>query len=96
MMKKVVLGLMLALSAGSLAAAVSDDHAKLKAELAQVGLKVNSVADSVIPGLQQVLTNKGLFFSANQGQFSIEDRDQSTPHIKKVRVVSTVEYYLAD
>lgn len=33
---------------------------------------------------------------ANQGQFSIEDRDQSTPHIKKVRVVSTVEYYLAD
>lgn len=33
---------------------------------------------------------------ASQGQFSIEDRDQSTPHIKKVRVVSTVEYYLAD
>lgn len=33
---------------------------------------------------------------ANQGQFSIEDRDQSTPHIKKIRVVSTVEFYLAD
>lgn len=33
---------------------------------------------------------------ANQGQFSIEDRDASTPHIKKVRVVSTVEYYLQD
>lgn len=33
---------------------------------------------------------------AQQGIFSIEDRDANTPHIKKVRVVSTVEYYLAD
>ena len=33
---------------------------------------------------------------AAQGQFSIEDRDQNNPHIKKVRVVSTVEYYLSD
>jgi hypothetical protein len=30
------------------------------------------------------------------GQFSILDRDQNNPHIKKVRVVSTVEYYLLD
>ncbi len=33
---------------------------------------------------------------AVQGQFSINDRDSNTPHIKKVRVVSTLEYYLAD
>jgi hypothetical protein len=33
---------------------------------------------------------------ASQGQFSITDRDQNNPHIKKVRVVSTVVYYLAD
>lgn len=33
---------------------------------------------------------------ANQGQFTIEDRDTNTPYLKKVRVVSTVEYYLAD
>jgi hypothetical protein len=33
---------------------------------------------------------------ASQGQFSISDRDASTPYIKKVRVVSTVDYYLAD
>lgn len=33
---------------------------------------------------------------ANQGTFSIEDRDSSTAHIKKVRVVSTIEYYLSD
>lgn len=33
---------------------------------------------------------------ASQGQFSISPRDNNTPHIKKVRVVSTVEYYLSD
>jgi hypothetical protein len=33
---------------------------------------------------------------ANQGQFSVTPRDAFTPHIKKVRVVSTVEYYLDD
>lgn len=33
---------------------------------------------------------------AQQGQFTIEDRDSSTPTIKKVRVVSTLEYILVD
>lgn len=38
----------------------------------------------------------GKIRSANQGQFSIADRDTSTPHMKKVRVVSTLEFYLTD
>lgn len=38
----------------------------------------------------------GKIKSARQGQFSISDRDSTTPHIKKVRVVSTLEYYLSD
>lgn len=33
---------------------------------------------------------------ASQGQFSINNRDKNNPHIKRVRVVSTVEYYLSD
>ena len=33
---------------------------------------------------------------ASQGQFSIDDRDSNTPYIKKVRIGSTVEYYLVD
>lgn len=33
---------------------------------------------------------------ASQGQFSISPRDKNNPHIKKLRVVSTVEYYLSD
>ncbi|NEX11082.1 MAG: hypothetical protein C1942_00015 [Prosthecochloris sp.] len=38
----------------------------------------------------------GKIKKASQGQFSIADRDSNTPYIKKVRVVSTVEYYLVD
>lgn len=34
--------------------------------------------------------------SADQGQFSIEDRDQNTPWIKKVRVVTTITFSLKD
>ena len=33
---------------------------------------------------------------ADQGQFSIDDSDQNTPYIKKVRVVTTVTYSLKD
>ncbi len=38
----------------------------------------------------------GKIRKATQGQFSITARDKNNPHIKKVRVVSTVEYYLSD
>lgn len=38
----------------------------------------------------------GKIKTASQGQFSIEDRDQYTPYIKNVRVVSTIQYYLKD
>lgn len=33
---------------------------------------------------------------ANQGQFSISDRDANTPYIKTVRVVTSVDYLLKD
>lgn len=38
----------------------------------------------------------GKIKDARQGLFSIQDRDQHNPHLKKVRVVTTVEYYLSD
>lgn len=38
----------------------------------------------------------GKIKTARQGQFSIKNRDKNNPHIKKVRVVSTIEYYLSD
>lgn len=38
----------------------------------------------------------GKIKKASQGQFSINDRDSNTPYIKKVRIVSTLTYYLND
>lgn len=36
----------------------------------------------------------GKIKTANQGTFTIENRDSSTPYIKKVRVVTSITYYL--
>ena len=38
----------------------------------------------------------GKIVTADQGQFSIENRDDNTPYIKKLRVVTTVTYSLDD
>ncbi len=38
----------------------------------------------------------GKIKNASQGQFTISDRDENTPYIKNVRVVTTVNYYLKD
>lgn len=38
----------------------------------------------------------GKIKSASQGQFTIENRDQYTPYIKRIRVVNYVEYFLND
>ncbi len=56
------------------------------AEARQVAQKFAEDSDSV----------QGKIRRASQGQFSISDRDKNNPHIKKVRVVSTTEYYLSD
>lgn len=55
--------------------------------------KAREVADKFASDSHSQL---GKIKSANQGQFTITDRDKSTPYIKTVRVVSTVEYYLSD
>lgn len=38
----------------------------------------------------------GRIKTATQGQFSINDRDQFTPYIKTIRIVTYVDYYLED
>lgn len=38
----------------------------------------------------------GKIKTANQGQFTISDRDSNTPQIKEVRVVTSVTYFLED
>ena len=41
-------------------------------------------------------SNIGKIKTATQGQFSIDDRDPYTPYIKRVRVVSSIVFYLED
>jgi hypothetical protein len=55
--------------------------------------KAREVAEKFAADSQSRL---GKIRRASQGQFSISPRDRNNPHIKKVRVVSTVEYYLSD
>lgn len=38
----------------------------------------------------------GKIISASQGQMSIEDRDQNTPYIKRLRIVTSIQYSLED
>ncbi len=73
-MKMMVVSLMMAMVTAQAFAvpAKLPQGTELQTSLAALGLKVNSVADSVVPGVQQVLTDKGLFFAANNGQFLIE------------------------
>ena len=55
--------------------------------------KAREVAEKFASDSSSIL---GKIRKASQGQFSINARDKNNPHIKKVRVVSTVEYYLSD
>jgi hypothetical protein len=55
--------------------------------------KAREVAEKFASDSQSKL---GKIKKAYQGQFSIYPRDKNNPHIKKVRVVSTIEYYLSD
>jgi hypothetical protein len=55
--------------------------------------KAREVAQKFATDSQSTL---GKIKKASQGQFSIRPRDKYNPHVKRVRVVSTVEYYLSD
>ena len=58
-----------------------------------------AIANAEVTAQQFAKSSKsslGKIVSADQGQFSIDDRDSNTPYIKKVRVVTTVTYSLRD
>jgi uncharacterized protein len=91
---------------GKMGIAISGQNYESKTEFLYTGL------NSLKPAMIEEATNNarmvaqkfatdsksrlGKIKSATQGQFTIEDRDSNTPYIKKVRVVSTLEYYLSD
>ena len=67
---------------------------KIKPEMIEEATrKAREVAQKFATDSQSTL---GKIKKASQGQFSINARDKNNPHIKRVRVVTTVEYYLSD
>ena len=67
-----------------------DKESNLEAAVAAATASVTVSLDSDVG--YDSKTNK----KASQGQFSIRPRDKNNPHMKKIRVVSTVAYYLSD
>lgn len=63
------------------------------AMIEEATIKAREVAEKFAKDSKSKL---GAIKRANQGSFQIEDRDESTPYIKRVRIVSTVEYFLSD
>tara|TARA_R110002126_G_scaffold16527_17_gene66037 strand:+ start:4392 stop:5126 length:735 start_codon:yes stop_codon:yes gene_type:complete len=69
-----VLGLSVGLSSSVVAQQAGDtpELAEISQSLAPLGLQVNAVANSPMPGLLQVFTQRGLFFTSSDGRFFIE------------------------
>ena len=69
-----------------------NDLNELKPEMIEEATKnAHSVADKFASDSKSEL---GSIRYANQGQFTITDRDSNTPYIKTISVVTTIDYYL--
>lgn len=74
---------------------VSYDYTKLdNIKPAMVAEATRSARNAAEKFAKDSESNIGKIKCASQGYFSIDDRDENTPYIKKVRVVTSVEYYL--
>ena len=67
---------------------------KIKPEMIEEATK--NARTSALKFAQDSESKLGKIRNADQGQFSINDRDANTPYIKSVRVVTTIFYYLED
>lgn len=62
-----------AISAVNVFAQTSDDD--IVASLSKkLSLEITSIADSPVPGLKQVFTNRGLFYVSDNGEFFLQAR----------------------
>ncbi len=65
---------------------------KIKPQMVEEATK--KARETAIKFAEDAESTLGGIKSAQQGQFSIENRDATSPYIKRVRVVTTVEYSL--
>ena len=54
----------------------------------------NNAREAAVKFANDSESKLGKIKSASQGLFTIDDRDQYTPYVKKVRVVTSVDYFL--
>lgn len=65
---------------------------KIKPDMIQEATR--NAREAALKFAQDSESELGKIKNATQGLFSIEDRDQYTPYVKNVRVVTSVDYYL--
>ncbi|MBU2919220.1 MAG: thiol:disulfide interchange protein DsbC [Psychrosphaera sp.] len=75
-MKKLITFLSAAsiLLASSSAFSAADSNAAIKSKLLNLGLEASKIIDSPMPGLKEVTTNRGIFYTSADGQFFIAGR----------------------
>ena len=87
----------IAISAGDYRYNVSYDYTSLNKIKPQMIEEATKNARAAAEKFAKDSASKlGKIKTAYQGQFSISDRDANTPYIKKVRVVTTIDYSLED
>lgn len=67
---------------------------KIKPKMIEQATK--NARETALKFAQDSNSKLGKIKNASQGQFSISSRDKNTEYIKKIRVVSTIEYFLDD
>ncbi len=67
---------------------------KIKPEMIEIATK--NARKAAMKFAKDSDSRLGKIKRASQGYFTIDNRDQNTPYIKKVRVVTNVVYYLGD
>jgi thiol:disulfide interchange protein DsbC len=95
-------GLMLALSFNLSAADKTTNYGQVKAKLQSgLGMHISSIGDAPVPGLLQVMTEKGLFYTSQDGKylfraniFNIEEgmRNVTEDTLESVRLDGLVEF----
>jgi thiol:disulfide interchange protein DsbC len=68
-------GLMLTLSFNLIAASETTDISQVKAKLqAALGMQISSIGDAPVSGLLQIMTEKGLFYTSQDGKYLLQAR----------------------
>jgi thiol:disulfide interchange protein DsbC len=71
----VLFGLVSTVSLKTFAADDAQNHEQVKAKLqAALGMQVSSIGDTPVSGLLQVMTEKGLFYSSQDGKYLLQAR----------------------